>query len=147
MGSADWMYRNLHARVEAIVPIYDRDLKKRLWDLLAKMTDDHRQTWDMNANGEYHQRTGAGPGVQEELIGWHRDLAKQAFPEDLSSPAESTIHSYLYHDAFGPSEAPFEPQEHHSPAAEAPNSESPATLEVKNPGDAELDTGKSGDAK
>ncbi len=71
IGSADWMYRNLHARIECIVPILDRPLKEKLWEIIQLYVRDSRQTWDMNSNGEYTQRKnlekGPDPGVQEQL--------------------------------------------------------------------------------
>lgn len=68
IGSADWMYRNLHARVEAVVPIYDRALREKLWEFLQLSLNDKRQTWDMNAEGGYTQRTGGDPGLHAQLI-------------------------------------------------------------------------------
>lgn len=68
IGSADWMYRNLHARVEAIVPIEDRVLKERCWEILQVMLSDQRQAWDMRANGEFVQRNGASLGTHSILM-------------------------------------------------------------------------------
>ena len=34
IGSADWMYRNLDARVEAVTPIETRALRQELWTIL-----------------------------------------------------------------------------------------------------------------
>jgi polyphosphate kinase len=65
IGSADWMYRNLLARVEAVVPIEGRALRERLWEVLQVMLNDPRQAWDMQPDGSYVQRTpggGAGSG-------------------------------------------------------------------------------------
>jgi len=45
MGSADWMYRNLHARVEALCPIYDRVAKEKLWAILQLYLEDTKQSW------------------------------------------------------------------------------------------------------
>lgn len=57
IGSADWMYRNLLARVEAVVPIERRPLRERLWEVLQVMLNDQRQAWDMQPDGSYVQRT------------------------------------------------------------------------------------------
>jgi polyphosphate kinase len=73
IGSADWMYRNLHARVECVVPILDRTLREKIWDILQHHLKDQRQTWDMTAEGSYTQRKGSDPGVQQALM----SLAKQ----------------------------------------------------------------------
>lgn len=56
IGSADWMYRNLHARVEAIVPIYDRTAKEKLWDILQSYWNDQAQSWQMKSDGSYHKK-------------------------------------------------------------------------------------------
>jgi polyphosphate kinase len=68
IGSADWMYRNLHARVECVVPVLDRALKEKLWDVLQHHLKDQRQTWDMNSDGNYTQRKGNELGVQQFLM-------------------------------------------------------------------------------
>ncbi|MEZ0391060.1 MAG: polyphosphate kinase 1 [Pseudobdellovibrionaceae bacterium] len=73
IGSADWMYRNLHARVECIVPILDRALREKIWEILQAHIKDQRQTWDMNSDGNYVQRKGQDVGVQQHLM----VLAKQ----------------------------------------------------------------------
>lgn len=56
LGSADWMYRNLHARVEAITPIYDRQAKEKLWDILQSYWNDQAQSWQMKSDGSYHKK-------------------------------------------------------------------------------------------
>ncbi len=56
IGSADWMYRNLNARVEAATPIDDPDLKKRLWRLVETLLLDRRNAWDLDADGLYTLR-------------------------------------------------------------------------------------------
>ncbi len=53
IGSADWMYRNLHNRVEAAVPVERRSLRARLWEILETCLEDHRQAWEMRADGTY----------------------------------------------------------------------------------------------
>lgn len=56
MGSADWMYRNLSARVEAVVPVEEPALRQRLWEILDLMLRDRRRAWDMQPDGSYVQR-------------------------------------------------------------------------------------------
>lgn len=69
IGSADWMYRNLHARVEAIVPIWERALKEKIWEILQLSLKDQRQTWDMRSDGDYTQRASpADVGLHNQLI-------------------------------------------------------------------------------
>lgn len=83
IGSADWMYRNLHARVECIVPILERSLKEKLWEFMQLLLNDQRQTWDMDSQGQYQHRansSGSDVGVHQTLM----TLTKQRtiVPED-----------------------------------------------------------------
>jgi polyphosphate kinase len=71
IGSADWMYRNLEHRVEAIAPVEQRLLRERLWQILQIMLNDHRSAWDMRPDGSYVQRKPADPGQE---LGTHRTL-------------------------------------------------------------------------
>jgi polyphosphate kinase len=76
IGSTDWMYRNLLARVEVVVPIETPALRQRLWDLLQIMLADRRQAWGMGADGFYVQRTPRSsdePGTHQILM----DLTRQ----------------------------------------------------------------------
>lgn len=82
IGSADWMYRNLHTRVEAIVPIEDRLLKERLWEILQVMLADQRQAWDMKSTGEFVQRTGASQGTHITLM----NQAKAKYGHHIEEP-------------------------------------------------------------
>ncbi len=43
MGSADWMSRNLHSRIEVIFPIYDSRLKKQINDILQLQLSDTKK--------------------------------------------------------------------------------------------------------
>jgi polyphosphate kinase len=77
IGSADWMYRNLEHRVEAISPVEQRPLRQRLWHILQVMLNDHRSGWDMHADGSYVQRK---PADAAQEIGTHQtfmNLARQ----------------------------------------------------------------------
>ena len=53
IGSADWMHRNLDARVEVLVPIESRGLKRYLQFLLNLNLRDNQQRWQLQANGTY----------------------------------------------------------------------------------------------
>jgi polyphosphate kinase len=61
IGSGDWMYRNLLARVEATAPLEQPKIKQRVWEILQVLLNDHRQAWDMKSDGSYVQRTPADP--------------------------------------------------------------------------------------
>ena len=75
IGSADWMYRNLLARVEAVTPIEDRPLRERCWQILQIMLNDRRQVWDMKSDGSYVRRTSddapTNAGTHEQLMALH----------------------------------------------------------------------------
>lgn len=76
MGSADWMYRNLHARVEALCPIYDRLAKEKLWAILQLYLEDVKQSWMMKSDASYERKAkvkglpteAVAVGVQNELM-------------------------------------------------------------------------------
>jgi polyphosphate kinase len=55
IGSADWMTRNLSKRVEAAVPIAERRLRARLWEILQICLADTRTAWEMQPDGRYLQ--------------------------------------------------------------------------------------------
>jgi polyphosphate kinase len=55
-GSADWMHRNLHERIEVITPINSSKLKKRIHGLLHLSLQDNRHLWVRNSKGQYIQR-------------------------------------------------------------------------------------------
>jgi polyphosphate kinase len=75
IGSADWMYRNLEHRVEAISPVEQRPLRQRLWDILQLMLNDHRSAWDMQSDGSYAQRKPSDPSQE---LGTHRTFMNLA---------------------------------------------------------------------
>jgi len=70
LGSADWMYRNLHTRVEVVAPIDDRGVREKLWEILQTTLTDTRQVWEMKADGRYERRViGENSiGVQNRLM-------------------------------------------------------------------------------
>ncbi len=70
IGSADWMPRNFDRRVEAVLPIEDKALHRRLGLVLQTYLADNRQSWDLSADGHWAQRVPGDDGVhsaQEQL--------------------------------------------------------------------------------
>lgn len=53
IGSADWMRRNINDRVETIVPIQDKTIRKRVFDILSLQLQDSFQRWVLNPDGKY----------------------------------------------------------------------------------------------
>jgi polyphosphate kinase len=56
IGSADWMQRNLSARVEAVTPIEDPRLREQLDHILRTSLADHRHAWELQPDGRYTHR-------------------------------------------------------------------------------------------
>ena len=87
IGSADWMYRNLLARVEAITPVEDRPHRERLWQAMQIMWRDRRQAWDMQPDGSYAQRQPQPKSKDPEDLGTHATFMKLANLRRLATPA------------------------------------------------------------
>ena len=71
IGSADWMSRNLDARVEAAVPIEDPRLREEVKAVLDLQLSDNVKAWDMRSDGSYVQRRpakGEEPRSSQDLL-------------------------------------------------------------------------------
>jgi polyphosphate kinase len=71
IGSADWMSRNLDARVEAIVPVEEPRLQEELKAILDLQLADNVKAWDMRPDGTYVQRRpapGEEPRSSQDLL-------------------------------------------------------------------------------
>jgi polyphosphate kinase len=80
IGSADWMHRNLAARVEACVPIDEQSHKERIFEFLNIMLEDSRQGWDMDSNGNYTKKK---PKSAKKELGTHAILMQKAKTRSL----------------------------------------------------------------
>ncbi len=56
IGSADWMRRNLDARMETIMPVLDEQIKAELEHMLDVYDDDNITAWDMQPDNSYVRR-------------------------------------------------------------------------------------------
>lgn len=65
IGSADWMYRNLNARVEATAPVEDTAARQRLWRMLDIMWRDRFNAWEINSDGG-HTRLDPDPDAEPD---------------------------------------------------------------------------------
>ena len=86
LGSADWMNRNLRARVEVVFPILDPGLKRRVYrELLAFALADRAKSRQMHPDGTYIRRQPEcgtpGHSMQELLM-------RTALGEDISAVLE-----------------------------------------------------------
>lgn len=62
MSSADWMPRNLDRRIEALVPVENETVHRQvLHQILAANMMDNTQSWDLDADGNYHRTAPAKP--------------------------------------------------------------------------------------
>jgi len=75
IGSADWMHRNLDARVEAVTPIKQPALKKYLAFLLKLILSDNCQRWVLNSEGNYTRQFCEDDKAQ---ISTHKTLMEHA---------------------------------------------------------------------
>lgn len=87
LGSADWMYRNLHARVEAIVPVLDRSLKEKCWEIIQLCMKEQRQAWHMASDGSYTRKASNELGLHQILMQIAKSKAKLS--EEGHSESES----------------------------------------------------------
>lgn len=80
ISSADWMYRNLSARVEAAVPVHDTAARARLRRLVDIMVADRRNAWDLQPDGSYSQRfpEAGAPADSPEAAGTFLTLMREA---------------------------------------------------------------------
>jgi polyphosphate kinase len=78
IGSADWMPRNLDARVEVITPVEEGSLVKELKQILEIILADNRQAWDLKADGTYIQRV---PNDGEPEMSSQKHFMSQGRPE------------------------------------------------------------------
>jgi len=67
LGSADWMKRNLNARVECVFPVYDVVLKKELIDILKIQLSDNVKACEIGSGGENIHIQNDLPKVQAQL--------------------------------------------------------------------------------
>ncbi len=68
MGSADWMNRNIHHRIEVCVPIVAADCKKELLDYFTLQWNDHTKTTPVGMGADSilpEADTNNGPGAQQ----------------------------------------------------------------------------------
>jgi polyphosphate kinase len=85
VGSADWRYRNLVERVEAVVEITDATLRDRVKRILEMTLADDHSAWDLDADGTYRQRQpvegSAGMSLHQKLMNEARTRRAQPITE------------------------------------------------------------------
>ncbi|RMD60706.1 MAG: polyphosphate kinase 1 [Planctomycetota bacterium] len=86
IGSADWMHRNLDARVEAVVPVRDQTLRARLHEIVQAKLRDCRGGWELLPSGRWRKRLPPpdAPPDSPERLGAYEWLLRRA-EEDAAS--------------------------------------------------------------
>ncbi len=81
IGSADWMYRNLDYRVEAITPIDEASHRDRLKEVLDTMLADRGHAWELEPDGQWVRRSPpegrAASDTQEVLMARFSRVARK----------------------------------------------------------------------
>ncbi|MCB0310937.1 MAG: polyphosphate kinase 1 [Bdellovibrionales bacterium] len=77
IGSADWMGRNLHRRVELVVPLEERIHRERIWQAFQVMLNDSVHAWQMSNDGTYQIREVANSGNQDGTHETMMELARE----------------------------------------------------------------------
>ncbi len=67
LGSADWMKRNLRRRVECVVPVYDRDAKKELLNVLNIQLSDNVKACEIDEHLNNIRIVTRGPDVRAQM--------------------------------------------------------------------------------
>jgi len=69
IGSADLMARNLDGRVELVVPVHDRALRRRLEEIVDTILADDVLAWELDADGTWHKvPTRSGINAHQRLM-------------------------------------------------------------------------------
>ena len=82
-GSADWMRRNLEFRVEAVVPVEDRDLQAEIKAIFDLQLADNVKAWELTADGTWLRRR---PAPGEERVESQAELMRRALERPRRSP-------------------------------------------------------------
>ncbi len=85
LGSADWMRRNLSRRLEILFPIIDRNLRRRVIDILDTFFADNVKARRLRSDGTYEPVVRSGPKIrsQEKL---YREAVEAVRLSEKSAP-------------------------------------------------------------
>ena len=81
LGSADWMKRNLRARVECVFPIYDPEMKKELIDILNIQLSDNVKACEVDKNLKNQRIITKGPDIRAQMAIYEYFKNKYAVPK------------------------------------------------------------------
>lgn len=86
IGSADWMHRNLDARVEVVAPVEGEELKSYMQFVFSVYLRDNQQRWTLGQAGRYRRVTKKKGEVK---VSTHDVLMNHAHEHLLPIPAET----------------------------------------------------------
>jgi polyphosphate kinase len=81
ISSADWMPRNFHRRVEALIPLEDPVIRAHMLEILQIQVADTAKSWQLQSNGKYErvqQKTQPPLRAQARFIELTRDRVRAA---------------------------------------------------------------------
>jgi polyphosphate kinase len=78
LGSADWMKRNLNARIECVFPLYANELNQEIIDLLEIQLSDNVKASEIGLDGENIRIMNDLPKVQSQLASY--EYFKKKYP-------------------------------------------------------------------
>ena len=90
IGSADWMTRNLNNRVEAVAPVTDPEICRRLKSILELVLADNRNRWRMHSDGSYKQQC---PADGESVVAAQPTLMERTRNTSRTHMEESVVSS------------------------------------------------------
>ena len=68
ISSADWMPRNLERRVELMIPVFDKELSEKLFEILNLQINDTLLARELQENGEYKSLADSKQKINSQLI-------------------------------------------------------------------------------
>lgn len=83
LGTADWMYRNLDHRIEQMVPVLDKRLRRKVIRILEVYLKARQGVWRQRRDGSWEQLDGRGFDAQAKLMA---AAARQETSTATSSP-------------------------------------------------------------
>jgi len=93
-ASADWMERNLDRRIEAVMPIYDKEVYQELRDILTLQLRDNTKARQLNAaqSNPYQPKVPHEPSVRAQ-IAIYRYLKDKLSTKEADTTASDTANS------------------------------------------------------
>jgi polyphosphate kinase len=87
IASADWMPRNFHRRVEAMLPVEDPAIRARLIEILQMQCADNVKSWVLKSDGKYERvQAKAGQSAMRSQARFVDGVRERVKAADAASP-------------------------------------------------------------